>query len=738
MPVSTASKRLAIVVAAIVFNAAVGLAQAAEPTILEKRLVWSHSMMCFPLDLKYIIPYHPDTGAESYGANYPLEQELGLEARSGHGWLETDIEDAKNAGIDGFFVDVFTGNCKGYFEAADRVGGFLIAPCIDLSGVPKDKIEDVAVRTIVANCKAAESFKSPARVGDALVVFDYGSEMMAPDAWSRVIQHVNQAGYKIYFVGAVNGDGDLAGKSLLPPTIAQWLPAFDAGYSFGGMGKWFHDVTDLYRAAGKPFMGGMMPGYYRIGGGHTDARGTALYRSEWHRMLDAGLPWICESTWNDLSENTHILPAADLNDTRSDITRWFSAKFKGRQPPWSGPQLYITTPKTVYPNAAYVAEALVLNGASRPATVRIELIDSAGKPLRGAEPASADVAPGQDGAAMVTFSLTQRPGSGYVRARASVLVGGKPIARVASAPTVWLDPIAQPGYATMYYSIPAQLALPGKVDLSLSPGPDGAQIATVTPPKADIKFVDLLHNGELVRNFFATPPYRQSVPRRDSGNAIVGKTTWGYYVSRVIDKDHRVAYSDPVYVAPKGDLRVTETYSFDEGAGASAADSSAYERTARLVKATWSTPGSNGLGACVSFNGVDSRVDLPLAQGPNGPMQFAVSARPRAYAGNIYCDSGGMWLSIGGGGTAQFVRRGPSGWVTVTGKSRVPLDEWTRFRCVWDGAKMSLYVNDKLDGEAECPPAFGSFRRALGCNPYGSGSGYWNGDIDDFKIEMLK
>ncbi|HEY3329168.1 MAG TPA: LamG-like jellyroll fold domain-containing protein [Capsulimonadaceae bacterium] len=711
--------------------------QADTTPLLSQKLVWAHSMMCFPLELKLIVPYHPDTGYETYGANYPLDQGVDIAKNTGRGGLETDIDDAKKAGVDGFFVDIFTGNCEGYLQSADKVGGFLIAPCIDLSLVSKDKIEATAAEVIIRNSRIALKYKSSAMLGDRVVWFNYGTEMMQPDQWQRVFDKVAAAGCKIYFVGALQPNGDLSLNKQMPGTVAQWIPNFDAGYSFGATGKYWDDVIAAYKAAGKPFMGGMMPGYYRVGGGYSDPKGTATYRTEWHRHIDAKLPWTSISTWNDLAENTHLLPAADLNDTRSEITRWFSSKFKAEPLPWNAPRLYITTPKTMYPGKTYVAEALVLNGGAKAVDVKIELVDGNRKRLAGVEPVTATVQPGDDGSATATFTLPKRPANGFIRARAAVTVGGRTIESVTSAPGVWIDPIAQPGYPSMFYSIPAHLALPGKVGLKLAEGKDGTQTAVVTPPKANIKFVDLLHNTELARNFFANAPYEQVIPRKEKSGAIIGRTEWGYYVSRVIDQEHRVAYSDPIYIAPTMDLRVTETYPFDEGAGTSAKDTSAYKRIGNLRGVAWTAPGANGSGSCVSFDGKASRLDLPLSQGPVGPMAFSVSARPHGYGGMVYCDSGGMWLSFSESGHPQLVRLGPKGWATVEGKTKVPVDQWTQFRCVWDGANLKLFVNGQPDGETACASAFTSARRALGYNPFGGGSAYFNGDVDDFKIEML-
>lgn len=122
---------------------------------------------------------------------------------------------------------------------------------------------------------------------------------------------------------------------------------------------------------------------------------------------------------------------------------------------------------------------------------------------------------------------------------------------------------------------------------------------------------------------------------------------------------------------------------------------------------------------------------------PPGPLSIKITVRPRAYGGYFFCDAGGMWMTTTPDGKPQFVRLSPAGWATATGKTPLPLNAWTPLEFTWDGATLKLFVNGHLDGEAPCGPKFGSWRRALGCNPFGSGSAYYDGDIDNFEMRAL-
>jgi len=690
-------------------------------------MVWVHSMTCFPLELKWL--------PGGYGGNAPLEQERGLERRMGAAWEATDIEDAKAAGIDGFSVDVFGGDDQEYLEQADRVGGFLIAPCIDLSGIPDDKKEAEAVRIIETNCKVSRGHPSAARVGDASVVFVYGTGMISPEGWGRVRAKLKADGFPSYFVAAVEAHGDLSVESKFPrEAMLNYLPLFEAAYSFGSTGAWWNETTALVKDSGKVWAGGMMPGYNREtpNGGYADTRAMAAYREEWHRHLQTRPAWACISTWNDLVENTELLPDSDWNVTRSELTRWFSARFKGEKAPWAQPRLYVTTPKALYRDKTYPAEGLALNPLPRPVRVTTEVQDGTGR--RVGKPVTAVVPPGRDGAATAIIRLSRFPAGRFLRARATLRDGSKVIASVLSAPILVLDEASQPGYRLTYYSVPAHRALGGRVRLALSDSPSGQ--ARVTPPEgASIRFVEVLHNGDLARNFFARPPFVSPLPARDVDGQTVGETPWGFTVARVTDQGFRVGYSDPVYSAPVGDVSLWEHFGFDEGRGEAAHDTSIYGKTGHLQEAAWVTPGFGGAGACLRFDGDTSRVLLSGTKTPTGPMSLAMAVRPAKLGGFLYGDGGGLICEIRPDGTLNFSLLTKDGWRPVAGRTALKAGEWARLEFTNDGRTSRLSINGRLDAEAPSGPLNDSGNPMIGGNPYGGGA--YAGDLDDFTLRAL-
>ena len=702
-------------------------------------MVWSHAMITFPLDLDVVKPWVPE-GWEQLYPRYPLDTRRNW---PGGDWYLPDVRSAKAAGVDGFAVDVFTnGNAaNGYLTAADKLGGFQIAPCLDLGGGGTEASnEAAAIKAVGDYCDSAAKHPSAAKIGDAYVVFTYGTNQMPPEAWQRVRDALRKQGHQTWWMPDLNVS-----------ETTRYFPVFEGGYQFGGPGDWNRAVA-LFKASGKAFAGGMMPGYSRVGGGYGDAGATANYRGLWHDLMDSGTPWAMVVTWNDLSENTEIMPNSDWNLTRADLTRWEAAQWKGQAPPWDEPRLYLTTPQAVYPGAGAPVEALVLNGSPRPVRVSVELLDADRKPLGVGT--NAVVAARADGAATMTLKVSQVPTRRFLRARATLRAGGQVLASVLSAPILIPDPEAQPGLRTLYYSLPARQSLPGTVKITLNGSPLGGKTAearVVAPLGVTPQFSEVLFNGEVLKNFLTAPPVPLTVPVRvdratvtpDGANvipvgAIKGGTEWGFYEARVTDQNYRVGYSDPIYLAPAGDLSLKARYDFDEGNGTIASDASVFRRTAELQNVRWVSPGFGGQGACLGFNGKDARVSLAQGGTPNGPFSLKIAVRPRTYAGLIYCDDGGLWMGFTPDGKALYTRLRPGGgWNTAYGKTTIPLNQWTPLEFTWDGHVSRVFVNGLLDGEGDAPPAFGSGRCALGYNPFGHGSSYYDGDLDSLEIKTL-
>ena len=143
----------------------------------------------------------------------------------------------------------------------------------------------------------------------------------------------------------------------------------------------------------------------------------------------------------------------------------------------------------------------------------------------------------------------------------------------------------------------------------------------------------------------------------------------------------------------------------DEGAGGQALDSTGKNHNGAINGATWVTPGWNGEGACLQFDGVDDRVEVPTAAdlrfGTNTRYTLAAwvnwTVRPGHWSGvvtkgrevgnwyGIWLDPTNAWV-FGHGGNNQI------GSVTAA-------NVWIHVAMVYDNGNKKIYLNGKLDNE---------------------------------------
>lgn len=492
-----------------------------------------------------------------YGSLYPLE----MRSSNAVPRVVDQIQRMQDSGITGMQIllngyEDATDHIKQYLENADKHPGFVVAPCI------APATEDQAFNLVRTYASIAAKYTSAARENGKLVVFTYGARYgKSPDFWQNVRSRLNRDGIFIFFVNDIGANLSVNG-GLRPDLVTPFFSIFDASYTFEDtLPEYWDDVLSLFNRYHQAYAGGIMPGYNRETprGGYRDAQGTWRYRKQWQLGLASGLRWQTINTWNDTVENSEIRPTSDWNWTRSDITAFYSAQFRGTSYPFSSPQLYITTAKMMHLGEVPQAEGMVLNPSSSPMTVKIQLIDKNRTPYSYVfsavvEPNSADAVtiPGH-------FTVNRFPVDHFLRARATMYdTAGKLVQEVISAPILIYAPTEVPELQgrTMYYSIPAAKALPGSVKLSFNGSPVSSPrsaSATVNPPAGiNVRFAEVIQNTRQVKNMFAQAPFTATVPlvngRQIVGSQTISISALGLYIARVIDQQERVGYSDPVYV----------------------------------------------------------------------------------------------------------------------------------------------------------------------------------------------
>jgi hypothetical protein len=143
-------------------------------------------------------------------------------------------------------------------------------------------------------------------------------------------------------------------------------------------------------------------------------------------------------------------------------------------------------------------------------------------------------------------------------------------------------------------------------------------------------------------------------------------------------------------------------YSFNEGAGTTAADASGNGNTGTIVNAVWTTSGKYG--NALVFNGTNAWVTikdaaaLDLTTGMTLEAWVNPSRVGRAWRDVIYKGNDNYFLEAtsnhgavpGGGGTFG------SADVVTFGSSALPVNQWTHLAVTYNGSLLRLYENGVL------------------------------------------
>jgi len=189
-------------------------------------------------------------------------------------------------------------------------------------------------------------------------------------------------------------------------------------------------------------------------------------------------------------------------------------------------------------------------------------------------------------------------------------------------------------------------------------------------------------------------------------------------------------------------------WTFDEGSGTTAKDSSGNNNNGRLVGGPTWVPGK--FGKALKFDGVDDYVEVPhnasllppgneetvsvwinaeRLTGPNGAQWQGILSKgdsPRVYS--LYTDSGG--------GVLHF-STGPSGaYVGTVSTTQVPLNQWVHIAVVVTGGQHHYYINGLpagVSGSGVTLPAGSTSILTIGKTP-GETDREFKGMIDDVRL----
>jgi hypothetical protein len=197
-------------------------------------------------------------------------------------------------------------------------------------------------------------------------------------------------------------------------------------------------------------------------------------------------------------------------------------------------------------------------------------------------------------------------------------------------------------------------------------------------------------------------------------------------------------------------------WNFDENSGATAADSSGNGLDGTISGALWFSPGADGTGSCLDFDGQGTnRVSLGNFDVTGDGLTIACWYKadnldtpgndPRLFSKAIGGSSQDHWFMLSSSREAgvKVLRfrlktdedTGELKADTTTGI--IDLDVWTHAAAVWDGAAMRLYKNGIEVGILEKGGTLSTnpdAKVSIGNQPAETGDRPWDGLIDDVRL----
>jgi hypothetical protein len=256
--------------------------------------------------------------------------------------LETEVRTARDAGIDGFTVDILslTGTNRERVDlllrAAERVDpGFKIVLMPDMTSLDDDP------RTLADQLARLAASPSAYRLPDGrLVVSPFKAEAQNPAWWGQVIARLNEHGI---------------GTALIPVFLAfranaeAFAPISHAFSSWGNRSYASQDNVsgdiELAHSLGKKWMQAVSVQDARPNQGVYDEAGnTATLRSTWNHAISDGADWVQLTTWNDYSEGSQFAPSLHNGYAYLDISSYYLTRFKtGSWPQIVRDVVYVTS-----------------------------------------------------------------------------------------------------------------------------------------------------------------------------------------------------------------------------------------------------------------------------------------------------------------------------------------------------------------------------------------------------------
>jgi glucose/arabinose dehydrogenase/chitodextrinase len=220
-------------------------------------------------------------------------------------------------------------------------------------------------------------------------------------------------------------------------------------------------------------------------------------------------------------------------------------------------------------------------------------------------------------------------------------------------------------------------------------------------------------------------------------------------VARARDTSNNVGNSAPVTVTVSNTqvAGLVAAYSFDEGTGAIANDSSSQGNTATLVNGVAWVAGQHGKAA--SFDGVNDYITIPNSTSTNisgNALTLSMWINPQPIASGDSVLIGKFWnttmsspyyqygLELAGGNRTNFYVGTTSGPLVAAAGTTLPYNQWSYLAITFDGAQVKTYVNGALVNTQALSATITARGNAMNIGADASAAQFNKGLLDDLRI----
>ena len=670
-----------------------------------------------------------------------------------------------------------------YLESAKGIAGSRVLPMCDIvqpDSAPAAEREDLAYRFFKDLLVRFGSNPNWLKLEGVPVIIDYNFGGLTAQGVGRVSSRLAGDGLNFYWFGdytqyvdwTCNGNSDpakrreelkyLSGFVSFTAPIRVTEGDFNA---FANVNKVVQEFPErrLYGVA-------TTPGHYSARMGqrnHVSARGTATMRDSLDAMLALrpAPAFISPQTWNDYVEAAHFEPSFKHTTALLEIVRSYTQSLTA-QPHDADiqPHVIASYHKNTVAGSPFSFELLNLPVAKPFGAINATIVlrSSAGEILARLP----FVLKGEDHMAQ---SVSWTPAAGLARTMVDVQVELAAESPKFKKTYLNLPPVPVLGLSDgqlvdlLTYSVPLhRLHVSGPVKLLVNGKPGVEQ--TISPRllslSADasgskLSGIAYMRSGAVIND--PTPETAQSAVLDN----WPGDPSWPtppryeYYGTLAQFEDGSIAYSNGYVFADDPQDRVWADYYFkkeDQYPQVKMGQDKLVDRSGRSIHGTlrqavegkgqspqWESVGL--LHDALAFDGVSSAVELPITAYPAGPLSIELMIKP--------ADVNRVQNVLAQGGNAASIRLLANGTLSAMrcnevrkddvaqGKTAIAAGAWTYVVVTFDGSRLSLYVNGKLDCEV---PSFGlrSIEGSrLGAPVWfnrGDSTGFYKGQIARFRI----